>query len=108
MRSADARRFNSCDAGAKLSWGFPTFIKRQDVAKMGLLSGPRGALVIRAQLDTSIMAVTIVTGGASAEAGAGVGAATMKNPRPEVMAAAAKAVAAGSGARPGTAPVRRS
>ena len=36
-RSADARRFNSCDAGAKVSWGFPTFIKRQDVAKMGKL-----------------------------------------------------------------------
>ena len=62
-RSAESRRFNSCDKGAKVSWGFPTFIRRQDIARRGLLSSsPRGALVIRVQVDTSMMAVKIVTG----------------------------------------------
>jgi len=40
-RAADARRFNTQDAGAKVSWGFPTFIRRDEVGRMGLLSGGR-------------------------------------------------------------------
>ena len=104
-RAAERRRFNSCDKGAKVSWGFPTYIRRQSIADMRLLSGRGGQdLVVRVQLDTSIMAVKIETGGARGAAPR-AGAGAKKPPRPEMMAAAAKVVAAeiGRGVRPGTA-----